>query len=295
VTRARQDSSAFEPRQGGAQHLSRWLAIAAILHAGLVLIVRSNGARTRNTSVTSALGYIELSFDEPSSDGLEAELFEGRFTEAPRTHTGARIRSGPSNPSEQIALNERAALDALRLAPPAEEPNLSLQQLGLSSANPLLRSDGFRPGSTASDSERPTSTRAAEQRLEHSLHSAALERDRKLGLGRGGSIATALHSAALRIASPLDGRVEFMATISQGGVILSLEPVSVSSAHEQWSNVARHVGVARAADSRVETGPAEWPFSRLGHEPARNSPREHTERRGHDGEHSQAARVGRDG
>jgi hypothetical protein len=107
-------------------------------------------------------------------------------------------------------------------------PTLSLNQLGIGGQNQFL---GNRPT--------PDAKGGAESRLEESMRAEIVASDADVGLARGGAVADAIRSATSVVDSPRNGTAVFLARTDAAGLVVVLEPTSVSSDFSAWQNVAK--------------------------------------------------------
>jgi hypothetical protein len=151
-----------------------------------------------------------------------------------------RLSTDPVAPPEPGALAEQPG------EPPAGEPgepeaHLSLDQLGVGGANPLLGN-----GSRAPLSER----RAAERRVQNSIEDPLWQRDRKLGLGASGPVLVALEAATHGSAVSAGGRAVFEATADANGRVTGVTLAETNGERAAWQRVAE-AAAARLAGKKL--------------------------------------------
>lgn len=251
---------AARPEHSSAQVWERrfWLAlgVAGGLHGAMALALRHPALPARVHH--EPRDYLEVSLVEdapttPADDSVaaQADVAAQRERVAALGHAPTKdaVVSEPAVPAEtaETAPADTAAVPPIGSAagePGAPRGSLSLDALGIGSANPFLGMRGFGvapaapPTPPAASSDVPDRTRVAEQRLKRYLVAGMMEHDRATGASRNGAVVTALRDAALLVTSPVNGQAEFVATIDATGLVTALRPTRVSSNVADWRNVA---------------------------------------------------------
>ncbi|HMJ57049.1 MAG TPA: hypothetical protein VK540_33500 [Polyangiaceae bacterium] len=244
---------------------SRAFLAAGVAHGAVIatLLTSVPSADPPAPAVESQAAVIELiEIDVPSAGSVsdespaasEAMTAGGLAPSFPRSRSasgrGARpvFRTDGQAPEDPVGLAGSARETAVRMGSAgegaAEEPTLSLDELGLEGPNRLsLRT--LREAHA-----RATKPVASGGDVVESMRRLAQERDRTLGLGASGPVAMALETAAYRSNVTLDGQATFEVVIIDNVASAISLVASGSEKQGAWNEVGK-IALAQLAGRRV--------------------------------------------
>jgi hypothetical protein len=230
-------------RDGSHAPFAVWLFAAVAAHGVLFALFRgsssSNGAPSSPAARPQEYWDLSLeSFAEPAPAPNEPVALHARSSFRPVPH--ARQYPDDREPTEQSGgaaepFPPASSNEPRTNAPPAAgEARLSLEQLGAGlTGNAFLRTPVDAPHAPS-----------AEERLEQSMREEIVASDVAAGRGRSGPLVAALRDAVYHVAPRANGSAVFAGTVDGAGVIVALEPVSVSSGFGDWQRVANRAVAA---------------------------------------------------
>ena len=217
--------------------------IAAALHVALVVALRSRRATFEPGAKAPVPIELEILVDDtpraiaPSPAPPDREVAVAGAIE-PR-----RAPSGPSGPTAPESIGSSAAV----APPPAPEGAASAapsddREARARAAVAGLFGGKLAPGPMApaapESSVAPPAPSISKDRAGEVVRDLLDARDREIGVGFGGPVATAAHGAALGGTSPQTGNATIEALTDAGGVVTSVRVLSGVPSAESWAAVA---------------------------------------------------------
>lgn len=246
-----------QPRR--ALPLPAWLAVAALLHGGLVVVgwVMPHRAPPRAGDAEPVELAIELDpsallptdAPEPRSQP-EPDLAEPAPAVAPSRLAQEPVPSVvPAQPELLTALPSAQAPTAevpVPATPGPEGPTagqgsgparLSLDALGLTGGNRHLSALRTEPAPRLPPAPAPAPD--VKDRLDRSLAAGLAEQSRRLGLGPGGAVISALEHATRSAHTPPSARATFLAVVDGTGAVTTVRLQAASESTPAWQDVAQ--------------------------------------------------------